>query len=166
MGCKAQPAAQENTENGAQSEETPISLYISMGGEDTTIYPYEGEPTPAGLLSGIEMLTGWKLSLSDEITDGKGGITVMFAADACLFTGPPEEQKEEFHVYDATQFTLAVLDSVQKTLQNWANPTNPDSVDIYFGMETDKPLTLENLEVTWPLESPYSHDGMAALIEQ
>lgn len=154
----AQPAGSGEEESGA--------LYISLNGKDYTRYDFEGENTPEGLLEGIEELTGWKLSLSDGITDGKGGMTVAFSKDACLFTGPPEVQKDEFHVYDVTQFTFSVLDSVQRTLQCWASPLRPDSVDIYFCMETDQPLELEGLGVTWPLEQPYSHAGLEELLEQ
>jgi hypothetical protein len=129
-------------------------------------YPLEEECTPEELLAGIEELTGWKLSLADEITSGKGGMTVSFAKDSCLFVGPPEEQKEEFYVHDAYQLSFAVLDSVQKTLQCWASPINPDSVDIYFCMEGDIPLELESLGITLPMDQPYSHDALKALLEQ
>jgi hypothetical protein len=139
-------------------------LYLFLGGEDYTCYPAQADSTPEDLVAGIEDLTGWNLSLADEITTGKGGITVSFATDSCLFVGPPEEQKEEFFVYDNAQLTFAVLDSVQKTLQCWASPVNPDSVDIYFCMAGDVPLELDNLGITWPMEQPYSHQGLEELL--
>jgi hypothetical protein len=158
-------AVTENTQPTETVEDTQSgSLYIFLGGEDYTIYPYQGDSTPDALVAGIAELTGWNLSLADEITDGKGGMTVSFAAEACLFTGPPESQQEEFYVADAYQLTFAVLDSVQKTLQAWASPVNPDSVDIYFCQTGDQPLTLETLGVTWPMDTPYSHDGLQALL--
>jgi hypothetical protein len=141
------------------------SLYIFLGGEDCTVYPYDGDSTPDALVAAIAELTGWNLSLADSITDGKGGMTVSFALDACLFTGPPESQQEEFYVADAYQLTFAVLDSVQKTLQAWASPVNPDSVDIYFCQAGDQPLTLETLGVTWPMDTPYSHAALQTLLE-
>lgn len=157
----------ENAELSDESaEEAQDFLHITLDGHSYESYPYYGESTPEGLLKGIEELTGWNLSLADEITTGKGGISVTFAEDACLFTGPPEDQKEEFHVYDATQLVLSVLGSVQATLQNWASPAEPDSVDVYYAMGADiKPLTIENLGVTWPIDEPYSSDGMEELID-
>ena len=127
---------------------------------------YTDELTPNMLIQGIADLTGWDLSLADEITSGKGGITVVFGPDACLFTGPPEVQKDEFHVYDVLGLTFMALDSIQKTLQNWANPVTPESVDIYFAASGDVPMELTELGVTWPLELPYSHGELEALLMQ
>jgi hypothetical protein len=141
-------------------------LYLFLGGDDYTCYPAQADSTPEELVAELEELTGWNLSLADEITSGRGGMTVSFAKDSCLFVGPPEEQKDEFRVYDGVQFTFAVLDSVQKTLQCWASPTNPDSVDVYFCMEGDVPLELESLGITLPMDQPYSHDSLQALLEQ
>jgi hypothetical protein len=155
-----------DTTQVSDSNTDESGLYIYLGGDDYTFYPYDETDTPEQLLNGIEQLTGWKLSLADEITTGKGGITVSFAKDSCLFVGPPEEQKDEFHLADSYQLTFAVLDSVQKTLQCWANPTNPDSVDIYFCEEGDLPLEPEGLGVTLPIDKPYSHDSLEALLQQ
>lgn len=156
-----------DTAQASDTDNTDESgLYIFLGENDYTFYPYEEVDTPEQLLTGIEELTGWKLSLADEITTGKGGITVSFAKDSCLFVGPPEEQKDEFHLYDNYQLSFAVLDSVQKTLQCWANPTNPDSVDIYFCAEGDVPLELSGLGVVLPIDEPYSHDNLEALLEK
>jgi hypothetical protein len=157
-------AAVDTTQPSDSGDADGDGLYIFLGGDDYTRYPAQADSTPEELVAGIEELTGWKLTLADEITDGKGGMTVSFAKDACLFVGPPEEQKEEFHVYDASQLTFAVLDSVQKTLQCWASPTNPDSVDIYFCMEGDVPLELDSLGVTLPMDQPYSHEGLQTLL--
>jgi hypothetical protein len=158
-------AVTEDTQPAEDAEAASSgSLYIFLGGEDYTVYPYQGESTPDALVAGIAELTGWNLSLADDITDGKGGMTVSFAADACLFTGPPQTQQEAFYVADAYQLTFAVLDSVQKTLQAWASPVNPDSVDVYFCQAGDLPLTLETLGVTWPMDTPYSHAALQALL--
>ncbi len=117
------------------------------------------------MVKGIEQLTGWYLPLADEITTGKGGITVCFAEDACIFTEPPEPQKDEFHVFDREQFLYAVLTSVQSTLQHWANPTNPESVDVYYAMGDNQPIRFDDLGVTWQsLEQPYSQSALEKLI--
>lgn len=150
------------------SDEQTAALYIGNQTAGFTEYPmaYEGELTPEMLLQGIADLTGWDLSLADEITSGKGGMTVVFGPEACLFTGPPVEQKDEFHVYDSLDLTFLALDSIQKTLQNWASSTNPESVDIYFAANGDQPMELTELGVTWPLEQPYSHYELEALLMQ
>lgn len=149
-----------------EASEQTATLYIGSEAAGFSEYPVACQEyaTPEMLLQGISDLTGWNLSLADEITTGKGGMTVVFSAEACLFTGPPMEQKEEFHVYDSVEFTFMVLDSIQKTLQNWASPTNPDVVDIYYAMEGDVSLELTSLGVTWPLDKPYSHSELEALL--
>lgn len=59
-----------------------------------------GEVTPENLIAAMGELTGWDLTLSedDPVTTGKGGMTVSFAPESAIFTGPPEEQKDEFHM--------------------------------------------------------------------
>ena len=142
-----------------------LMLYITLGGEDFQTYPYNGEETPAGLIQGIADLTGWNLTLADEIYSGKGGISVAFSPESSIFTGPPENQADEFHVFDSEQMTYAILDSVQKTLQNYASSVNPDSVDIWYSMGDGQPLTIDSLGVTLPIDQPYSHEARMAQME-
>lgn len=140
------------------------NLYISTGNQNYQNFSFTGsEVTPDTLVQGIADLTGWNLELADTITSGKGGMTVSFSGSSAIFSGPPEVQKDEFHVYDAESMVFAVLDSIQMTLQNYASPVNPSSVDIYFCMEGDVPITLDNLGVTLPMDQPYSHESLAAL---
>lgn len=157
----------EKTAAGAQGDtdaQQELKLYISLGGEDFQTYPYTGEGTPAGLVQGIANLTGWNLTLADEIYSGKGGMSVIFSSEASIFTGPPENQTDEFHVYDSEQMAYAILDSIQKTLQNYASSVNPDSVDIWYSMEGEQPLTIDSLGVTLPIDQPYSHEALSALL--
>ncbi len=98
--------------------ENDAVLYI--GTENTEYKEYEfyvkGEITPEKLIGEIENLTGWNLELSDEVTSGKGGMSVCFTKNCSLFSGPPNPQKDEFHVYDRYQLARIILDSVKKTL--------------------------------------------------
>lgn len=142
-----------------QGEIWTASLYIGTEGQFQE-YPLELERDvrPEDLVAGIARLTGWNLDLADEITDGKGGMTVSFAQTSALFAGPPEEQKEEFRVYDGYQLCQTILDSVRETLQRWAvDPElgDPDAVDIYFCGPDGGDLVLEDLGVTIPSAEPY-----------
>ena len=72
-------------------------------------------------------------------------MTVSFSKECALFTGPPQQQKEEFHMYDAEQLDRTILDSIQKTLQNNTIDSSlgdPSNLDIYYCMEGDKALEL------------------------
>ena len=114
-------------------------LYIGVGNQFAE-YPVEytgeldenGQIPPEEVLAAMASLTGWNLDLAEPIFSGKGGITVSFADTSALFAGPPEEQREEFHVYDALQLDQTILDSLKKTLQCWAvDPElgDPDQVE-------------------------------------
>ena len=74
-------------------------------------------------------------------------MTVLFGETSALFAGPPDPQKEEFHVFDSFQLDRTILDSIQKTLQTWAvvpGLGDPDSVDIYFCGPDGGDLVLES----------------------
>ena len=103
-------------------------------------------------------LTGWNLDLAEPIFSGKGGITVSFADTSALFAGPPEEQREEFYVYDALQLDQTILDSLKKTLQCWAvDPElgDPDQVEVWFCGADGGDLALPGTGVTIPAAQPY-----------
>lgn len=118
----------------------------------------QGMVPPEGVVAQMAELTGWNLDLAGDITTGKGGITVTFAETCALFSGPPKEQKEEFHVYDSYQLDQTILDSVKKTLQNWAvvpGMGDPDSVNIYYCGPDGKDLVLINSGWTISSTQPY-----------
>ena len=138
-----------------------LTLRVGMDGEFTD-YPWEytGELNDAGVVPPSEAiaarseLPGWDLSLADEVTDGKGGMTVTFAKSCAIFTGPPEQQKEEFHIYSADQLAATVLDSIRQTLET--NYGGTEGLDVYFCGPDGGDLVLENIGVTISSTQPYS----------
>ena len=151
-GCGARPAATEPAGGEA-------TLYIGMEGRFRE-YPlsYSGELTPEKLIAGIAERTGWNLDLADEVTDGKGGMSVCFSERSALFVGPPEPQREEFSVYSADELAAMILDSIQRTLQyNFVNPAlgDPSALPIYYCGPDGGALSLSNIGITLPLETPY-----------
>ncbi len=144
---------------GTAYAQESLTLYIGTREVGFAEYPLslEGELTPEALIAGIQELTGWNLTLAEPVTMGKGGMSVCFAADSALFVGPPEPQNPDFHMFGAAELAQTILDSVQKTLQmNYTTELgNPDTLDIYYFMEGEQPLTLENLEKSWPIDQPY-----------
>lgn len=145
--------------SGPAVEDRPAVLYIGTRAAGFREYPmeHEGELTPEELIRGIGDLTGWDLTLAEPVTDGKGGMSVCLANSSSLFQGPPDPQKDEFHVYSAEELAETILDSIQKTLQNYyvISPGDPDNLDIWYCMEGGKPLELPELGLSWPLEEPY-----------
>ena len=134
-------------------------VYIGTKADGFTDYPivYDGELTPEKLIQGIAGLTGWDLTLAERVTSGKGGMSVCLADESALFTGPPDPQKEEFHMYDVSQLAETILDSIQKTLQMGftGEGGDPDAPDIWYYMEGNQPLELPALGLSWPIDQPY-----------
>ena len=122
---------------------------------------YEGDLTPELLIQGIADLTGWDLTLAEDVISGKGGMSVCLSSESSLFAGPPDPQREEFHVYDVGQLTETILDSIQKTLQEsfTLEGGNPDALDIWYYMEGNQPLKLPILGLSWPIDQPYQWAG-------
>ncbi|MCR2024995.1 hypothetical protein [Anaerotruncus colihominis] len=142
------------------------TLYIGAG-PSMKEYPwtFESDPSPDGLIAAIAETTGWNLTLAEPVSSGRGGMTVVFGRESSVFTGPPDPQKDEFHVFDTQDLVFHILDSIQKTLQmNTIDPAlgDPDNLDIYFSTE-DGAISLPDVGIEIPLEEPYP--GSAALSE-
>ena len=148
------PAGQTPPEGGQTA-----TLYIGTKAGGFTEYPMacEGELTPETLIQGIADLTGWDLTLAEPVISGKGGMSVCLSNASALFTGPPDPQKEEFHMYDAEQLAETILDSIQKTLQKGfvLEPGDPDTLDIWYYTEGEQPLELPDLGMSWSMDQPY-----------
>lgn len=156
---------QEQTDDTQTDAARAVTLYIGSGDQFQQYQETyrgalndQGMVPPEGVVAQMAELTGWNLDLAGEITTGKGGLTVTFAETCALFSGPPEVQKDEFHVYDSYQLDQTILDSVKKTLQNWAvvpGKGDPDSVNIYYCGPDGKDLVLINSGWTISSTQPY-----------
>lgn len=155
----ATPPADETDEPASPETEQTATLYIGTKAEGFAEYPmnYEGELTPEMLIQGIADLTGWDLTLAEDVITGKGGMSVCLSNESALFTGPPNPQKDEFHMFDVEQLAETILDSIQKTLQEGftLEGGNPDMLDIWYYMEGEQPLKLSDLGLSWPMDQPY-----------
>ena len=122
---------------------------------------YEGALTAETLIQGISALTGWDLTLAEPVISGKGGMSVCLSSESALFTGPPDPQVEEFHMYDVVQLAETILDSIQKTLQEGftLESGDPDALDIWYYREGEQPLELPSLGLSWPIDQPYQWAG-------
>ena len=151
-------------------EQKEATLYIGMRPDpshplpfDTYPLRYSGELTPELLIQGISELTWWDLTLADEVTTGKGGMTVCFADTCGLISGPPSPQNEEFFTFGVEEFSQTILDSIQKTLQmNFTGAGgDPDNLDIYYCMSGNRPVTIAPLGYSWPIDQPYHWENAA-----
>ncbi len=163
-GSQTSPGGPGSSEASSSLPDTPPSgktavLYVGTRSAGFTEYTldYDGDLTPEVLIQGIADLTGWDLTLAETVTSGRGGMSVCLANESSLYMGPPDPQKDEFHVFDGLQLAEMILDSIQKTLQMGftGEGGDPDALDIYFYMEGEKPLELPDLGLSWPLDQPY-----------
>lgn len=154
---------EEPDEPTPPANEQTATLYIGTKADGFTEYPmtYEGDLTAETLIQGISDLTGWDLTLAEPVTSGKGGMSVCLSSESALFTGPPDPQVEEFHMYDVGQLAETILDSIQKTLQEGftLEGGDPDALDIWYYMEGEQPLELPSLGLSWPIDQPYQWAG-------
>ena len=145
------------------TDEQTATMYIGTKAGGFNEYPmaYEGELTPEKLIQGIADLTGWNLTLAENVVSGKSGMSVCLSSESSLFTGPPDPQREEFHMYDVGQLAETILDSIQKTLQEGftGEGGDPDALDIWYYMEGNQPLELPILGLSWPIDQPYQWAG-------
>lgn len=177
-GCQtaSQPTAQPTTQPTTQPTEQPAAsqpvqsetsdgqtakLYIGMNEPYHVVtMEYEGDLTAEMLIEGIAEETGWNLDLYSPVTSGKGGMTVEFTSDASIFTGAPEQQKDEYFVYDQLSLVESVLSSITTTLQNNFVDVeaggDPKSMDVYFCGPENTPISIEEISFHLPLDAPYT----------
>ena len=159
--CENKHKEETPLQNNNVSNNLEATLYIGTEGNFKEYTVEIDSLSPENLLKAMSELTDWNLDLAADITTGKGGMSVCLSNNSALFMGPPDPQKDEFHMFDAETLCHTILDSIKKTLQeNFVHEGgDPDSIDIYFYMEGEKPLTLENLGMSWSLEEPYSWEA-------
>ncbi len=76
------------------------------------------EVTPDNVIAALAKETGWNLDLAKPVSiDDNGIATVAFAADSGVYGQPPEEQKDDYHVYDVDDWLFTVFNSVAESLQ-------------------------------------------------
>lgn len=152
-----------DTPSASPADGQTATLYIGTKAAGFAEYPmaYEGALTAELLIQGISDLTGWDLTLAEPVVSGKGGMSVCLSNESALFVGPPDPQKDEFHMYSGEQLAKTVLDSIQKTLQMGftGEGGNPDALDIWYYLEGEQPLDLPELGLSWPLDQPYQWES-------
>ena len=154
----AQSAAPQSQSAASGSEEAEVLLYIGMRNSYAQYAASVPAPTqPDGVIAAIGGLTGWDCTLACPVEQGDGFVKVRFAQQSALFAGPPEPQKDEFHMYDAEQMCRTFLDSVARTLQ--ANFAGKDGqpLEVYYLPESGSgDLILENIGLAISPKTPYA----------
>ena len=106
------------------------------------------------LLDAISKETGWQLDLAQPIEDLDGGKVISFSDKSAFVVGPPEPQKDEYHVYDNYELAQNILGTIQKTLDmNMSDGQGANSLDLYFEMN-GKSIVVEDQMI--PFDKPWN----------
>ncbi len=151
-------SAAPQSQSAASSEDAEVLLYIGMGSSYAQYAASVPAPAqPDGVIAAIGELTGWDCTLACPVEQGDGFVKVRFAQQSALFAGPPEPQKDEFHMYDAEQMCRTFLDSVARTLQANFSGKDGQPLEVYYLPESGSgDLILENIGLAIPPETPYA----------
>ena len=144
-----------------------VPIYIGTDG-DFAVYrgSATSQPSPEDLIQAIAQLTGWNLTLAQPVEVVEDGYALVFTDDCSLVAGPPDPQKEEFHMFDSVQMVETALDSIRQTLraQSAADGfSDPDQVQIYVSLEGGREVSLPEAGIRVPADQPY--DGVVSLSE-
>ena len=110
------------------TEEKGYKEYFAFKGETTT---------PEQLISAISEATGWNLSLAENVSSGKAGMTISFSSESSIVTGDCGNQLDEYRVADKYDLVNTILDSIQETLRlNYVmDGGDPSSLQVWYNVE-------------------------------
>ena len=137
VNTSAKSDIRQNTEE--QNNKNEAYIYIGRG-EDYEKYSaeYEGALTAEILLEKMEELTGWNLSLAEEVISGKSGMCIDFSKQSSVYTGKADKEIKEFLINDKDDLICTILDSVCRTIQmNFVDEAlgDPNSLEITYSCE-------------------------------
>lgn len=116
--------------------------------------------TPDVLLEALAKETGWNLSVAAPVTmDANGNAVVALAEDGSIYGNPPENQKNDYYVYDVNDWIYTVLNSIDATFK--AN----DIAGVRFTAPDGSDLSVNNGDVQFALPSDFvwNYDAAYAL---
>lgn len=124
-----------------------------VDGEKQYEYAYEGELTVQAMADGLAALTGIDFGTLEVSNADESTMVVSWPADSALFGGGSEGQKEEFFFFDYDSNAWFMLDSLYATIRE----NMPGIQEIYFAMNGDQSLVLENLSppMDFGFDAPY-----------
>ncbi len=102
----------------SSAPEAPAGPLLAGRAPNLKPFPCEQGTGPEEVVEQLSQLTGWDLTLSRPPVPKGDGLSVSFAPESSLFAGPPNPQKDQFHVFDAQDLVYSILDSVSASLQS------------------------------------------------
>ena len=131
-------------EDSWKTYEVPFAGMDNLGVED--------------IANALTELTGISFTLN-SVTPGGGmsALLVDFSDDSALVTGPPEEQKEDFFMYDRDSLVLFMLDSLYFSIVGNLPIFGDDEHAVYFTLNGEA-ISLEGFGAL--PDEPYRGSGL------
>ena len=129
---------------------TAITLVAAFGPEEGSRkafeVPFSGEDLGVeDIANALTELTGISFALN-SVTPGGGmsALLVDFSEGSALVAGPPEEQKEDFHMFDRDSLVIFMLDSLYYSIVENLPIFGDDQHAVYFTLNGEA-ISLEDL---------------------
>ncbi|MDR3312842.1 MAG: hypothetical protein LBS96_00105 [Oscillospiraceae bacterium] len=106
------------------------------------------------LLETLANETGWNLDTAEITWADAITVQIAFAAEASIFAGPPDPQKDAYHVFDSSEMVLTALNSIAETLA-----ANQCGSNYRFTAADGGPLNIEGF--TWAADQNWDYAAAA-----
>lgn len=109
----------------------------------------DGSPTyqASQILESIGDILGYRL-IANDITDGKGGMTVDFNASSAPFNTYDSYIGNEQYTVSDDNLAFTIFDSIEKTLQEYFG----QNLDVWFSLDSGS-ITIDDINI--PITEPY-----------
>lgn len=139
-----------------------VTLRIGLPDNLKDVTATVDEVTPENLLAALAEETGWNLDLAGDVTtrdvSGHTVANIAFADDSGLYTEPPQDQKDDYHVYDREQWIYTLLNSVAETFNangyDGVSFTAPDGGKLVMDDFTLMPTFIWNYDAAYDSNHP------------
>lgn len=140
------------SEGNQQNEENNTTIYIGTEGNFTEFkidIDKDGSPTyqASQILESIGDILGYRL-IANDITDGKGGMTVDFNASSAPFNTYDSYIGNEQYTVSDDNLAFTIFDSIEKTLQEYFG----QNLDVWFSLDSGS-ITIDDIHI--PITEPY-----------
>lgn len=138
--------AAEKSEDGAYEEleyatsvDKELTLYIGNRQQGFQKYPVNaaGYGTVFELIAAISGLTGWNLTLCEDVCVNEDSVLINFASESSVQSGLPEHPDSKFSPMNGDALRRNILDSIQETVRQRFLQLGKDkqTCDFYYCVE-------------------------------
>lgn len=167
-GCGSKSDSSPNFTENVTTETSVPSLVLSIGtAESMKTYDFFYETATPGsdslswdaanpdadtLISILEEVTGWNLTLSEPVSVSPGSFTIAFSEESSIYTGATDSSKADFAIADREQLVTTILDSIVANM----NIAYNESLTIYFSSADGSDIVVPGTDIIISAATPYA----------